>query len=197
MQNMDHYTDRIKKTPPHHHQFYSVDPEFIKTYPPRNYKDEEKSRRRARGMIFIIIALCIASYTVGLVMGIKFASGSKKEIVDEDTKKRVTSIGEKVTHLIKDVSVNTGDSTFSKKLFPREKFPFVIRVGENYNRTSSHEIASSLSNQGHTVILSKNKGYYRVYVGPYRNKEEAEISLKKIELNYSKDLYNKASIFKR
>ncbi|MDY6969770.1 MAG: SPOR domain-containing protein [Spirochaetota bacterium] len=195
MQNIDFYKGKNNRVAAP--KFDPVEPEYF-TIPPVNmHKEEEKKRKKVNRMIFLIISLCIVSFTVGMVMGIKFAAASKKEIVDKDTKKAVKDIGEKVSHLIKDVSNSDNSKLASKKIFTKSEFPFAIKVGKDYNRSKSHQIASFLSNKGYTVILSKNDKYYRIYTGPYRNLNEAELNLKKIEKYYSHGLPVHSIIVKR
>ena len=90
---------------------------------------------------------------------------------------------------------------FLKTRFPseqaqstKEDFPYIIKVGKQFNKSESQQIAGIISGQGHTVILSKDNGSYKIFVGPYRNQEEALESLKKIK-TYS--LKSSAAVIKR
>lgn len=193
MQNLDFYSGKIVRNfPP---QFSREDPEYFAKLAKINSKEEHKTMRKASRILSLIIALCIISFTAGLVVGIKFASGSNKQIVDEQTREAVTDIGQRVTNFIKD-----GHGTKSnipeneKKLFAKEDFPYIIKVGGQFNKTESQQMAGIISGKGHTVILSKDGINFNVFVGPYRNQEEALSSLNKIK-TYS--LKNTAVVIKR
>lgn len=194
MQNMDFYTGKRMREIPS--QFPSENPEYFSRMAKGSMRSEYRSMKRANRIIFLIIALCIVCFTTGLVVGIKFASGSKKEIIHETTKNAVNSIGVKVTDLIKEGSLNDIGTASKKNLFLKEKFPFVIRVGKEYNKSKSQKIADFLSNKGHTVILSKNKDLFRIFVGPYTSQEEAELSWKNI-MRYSDNQIPEPTIIRR
>ncbi|MBN2401562.1 MAG: SPOR domain-containing protein [Spirochaetes bacterium] len=193
MQNVDFYSGKIVRNfPP---QFNREDPEYFAKLAKINLKEEHKTMRKASRILSLIIALCIISFTAGLAVGIKFASGSNKEIVDEQTRVAVTNIGQKVTNLIKENPVaKSGTPKNEKRLFAKEDFPYIIRVGGQFNKADSQKIAGIVSGQGHTVILSKDGTGFNVFVGPYRNQEEAQANLMKVK-TYS--LNNSAVIIKR
>ena len=194
MQNIDYYSGKnIRDISP---QINTQDPEYFTRLASMQFKEDEKNKRRANRMISFIIALCIVSFTLGLVVGIKFASGSKKEIIDEGTRNAVSNIGNKVSKFINKDSMEKG-SSLNKRLFPLEEFPYVIRVGKQFSKARSQEVANYLSNKGHTVIISKNNKIYRIYIGPYRNHSEAEISLKNISSYSSNRFFSNLGIFKR
>jgi hypothetical protein len=193
MQNLDFYSGKIVRDfPP---QFNREDPEYFAKLARINSKEEHKTMTKASRMLSLIIALCIISFTAGLIIGIKFASGSNKQIVDQQTKEAVTDIGQRVTSLIKESpggKLNPVEG--EKKLFAREDFPYIIRVGKQFSKSESQQIAGIISSQGHTVILSKDNGSYKIFVGPYRNQEEAQESLRKIK---TYPLRNTAVVVKR
>jgi hypothetical protein len=180
MQNIDYYSGKtIRDIPP---QFSREDPEYFARLANIHTKEEHKSMKKASRILSLIISLCIISFTAGLVLGIKFSSGSNKQIMDQQTIEAVTNIKQKVTDLVKDNpvpknSINPAD----KKLFTKEEFPYVIKIGKQYNRSQSQEIAGLISSHGDTVILSRDNGNYKIFVGPYRNHEEALESLNKIK----------------
>ncbi|MFH0977283.1 MAG: SPOR domain-containing protein [Spirochaetota bacterium] len=177
MQNLDFYSGKIMRDIPP--QFSREDPEYFAKI---NVKDEHKSMKRASRILSLIIALCIISFTSGLVVGIKFASGTNKQLVDQQTKEAVSGIGQKVSNLIKDApETKANASSDEKKLFAKEDFPYIIKIGNQYNRTESQEIAGTISSHGHTVILSKDNGNYRIFVGPYRNQEDAFKAFKQVK----------------
>jgi preprotein translocase subunit SecF len=180
MQNFDFYSGKsVRDFPP---QFNREDPEYFAKLANVNSREEHKTMTKASRILSLIIALCIISFTTGLVVGIKFASGSNKQIVDQQTKEAVTDIGQRVTNLIKESPVSKANSPESeKKLFAKEDFPYIIKVGKQFNKSESQQIAGIISGQGHTVILSKDNGSYKIFVGPYRNQNEALENLKKIK----------------
>jgi hypothetical protein len=180
MQNLDFYSGKIiRDFPP---QFNREDPEFFANLAKNNLKEDHKSMKKASRILSLIIALCIISFTTGLVVGIKFASGSNKQIVDQQTREAVTDLGQKVTNLIKETPGNSSSLVDGeKKLFSKEVFPYIIKVGKQFTKSESQQIAGIISGQGQTVILSKDNGAYKIFVGPYRNQEDALDSLKKIK----------------
>lgn len=180
MQNLDFYSGKIERDIPP--QFSREDPEYFARLANIHAKEERSSMKRASRILSLIIALCIISFTAGLIIGIKFVSGSNKQIVDQQTREAVTGIGQKVSNLIKEGSNNkTNVNAGEKKLFSKEDFPYIIKIGKQYNKTESQEIAGIISGHGHTVILSKDNGSYKIYIGPYKNQEEASEDLKKIK----------------
>lgn len=197
MQNIDFYNGkRMKNIPP---QFNVQDPEYFTRAANIHHREQEKTRRKASRMLSLIIALCIISFTAGLIIGIKFASGSKKEIVDERTRQAVSSFGNNVKNLIREnpLKDTVNKLTTRSKLFPKKDFPYVIRVGKEFDKANSQKIASFLSNRGHTVIISKNKKNFNIYTGPYRTSDEAQSSIKSIR-NYPKpDWFPEVRIVKR
>ncbi len=197
MQNMDfHNRTMIKNYPP---QYDTQDPEYFSRMTDIHHREEERNRHKASRIMSLIVALCIISFTSGLVIGIKFASGSKNEIVDEHTRQAVTTIGKKVSSLINEnASAETPpDTAKTRNLFPREEYPFVIRIGGEFDKARSQEIAHFLSGNGYTVILSRNMDHYRIYTGPYKGQKDAEISLKKLAGQSNKALSESTRIMKR
>jgi hypothetical protein len=149
-------------------------------------------------MLSFIIALCIISFTAGLIIGIKFASDSKKDIVDEKTRKAVSNIGHKVSNLIKeDTPAVPEKGKTTGKLFPKKEFPYVIRIAKGLDSGRSQEIAGFLSGKGHTVIISRNKKDCNLYTGPYKNITLAQTSLKSINGYSNPEWFSKAAIMRR
>jgi hypothetical protein len=197
MQNMDFHTKRSAKNFPM--QLDIQDPEYFTRLSNTHHRDEERNRKRASRMMSFIIALCIISFTAGLVIGIKFASGSRTEIVDEHTRRMMSDIGNRMSSFMsEEASAETSqEHSRGKNVFPREEYPFAIRLGSDLDKNKAQEIAAFLSGKGHTVILSKNNQNYRLFIGPFKEKKEAEISLKKITAYPNKDWFDNATIVKR
>ncbi len=195
MQNIDFYNGRNIRTIPQ--QFDRHDPEFFSPYAGQNNlsRDEERKRKKASRMLFLITALCIISFTTGMVLGIKFAGGAEREIVDRDTADAVSGIGKKLTHMLGDDAVTTGDS--EQNMYPKKAFPYVIAVGSVYNRETTREIASFLSAKGHTVIISKSGDGFKIYTGPYTAKDEAVKNEEKITGYRESPIPGKLKILKR
>ncbi len=195
MQNIDFYNGtNMKNVPP---QFSAQDPEYFTRIAKIHYKEQERARRKASRMLSFIIALCIICFTAGLMIGIKF-SGADKEIMDKQTMQAMSTLGENVKNMIQKNTVSEGKTTTStKKLFPKKDFPYVIRVGKELTKMKSQEIANFLSNNGHTVIISKGKKDFNVYTGPYRSADDAQSSVKTIK-GYSKsEWFSHARIMQR
>lgn len=203
MQNMDFYTRKPGRSYPP--QFDAQDPEYFSRLTNVYHQETERGRNRANRIMSLIIALCIISFTVGIVIGIKFASGSKNPLVDENTKQAMNGLGKKVSSILKDDAVaqvkenkdEKQEKENGKKLFPKNEYPFVIRIGSEFSKDKSYDIAGFLSARGHTVILSKNSRQYRIFVGPFKTQQEAEISLKKITAYSNKAWSGNACILKR
>lgn len=192
MQNFDFYNGNNERNLPP--QFDRHDPEFFSQMSKIHSKEEKKNKKRASRMMFFIAALCIISFTTGLAIGIKFAGGQSRQILDKKTFNAVTGIGEKVTNL-----VNSGktDKKPSGTLFPKNEYPFTIRVGNEFDYSESQLIAKYLSSKGHTVILLKNNHLYRIYTGPYKNHTDANASLNKFNGYKKYSLASNAKIIKR
>jgi len=196
MQNIDFYSGKASRdTGPH---FSAEEPEYFSKMANVHSKEEEKSMKRATRMLFLIVALCIISFTMGLVIGIKYVNGSQKDIVDVRTKKAVDDIGNKVANLIKESTVKELNAAPVKKnLFSRTQFPYAIKIPGEFNKAKSQEIANFLSNKGQTVVLSNNKGKYRVFIGPFRNMDEAGTTLGSIKKYSGPKYISMAEIVKR
>jgi hypothetical protein len=192
MQNIDFYEGKNLRNNPS--QFERIDPEFYPRMTEYNSRsndfgprEEEKHRKKANRMMFVIISLCIISFTAGLVIGIKFAGGSERKIVDDKTIQAVSGLSNKVTGLMNNKDVNsakTADDSHNIKqkenVFPKEDYPFIIKVGSDYDKAESQKIAGFLSSKGHTVILSKtSKDTFKIYIGPFKNQLDAKSSLNK------------------
>jgi hypothetical protein len=200
MQNMDFYSRNSARSHPYH--LDTTDPEYFARMSDMKHRENERIRKKATGLMSFVIALCIISFTAGLVIGIKFAGGPQKEIVDESTRKAMSSTIRKVSGLLNEsavAEVRDGDRTGkpASEVFPRAEYPFVIPVGRDLSREKSQEIAGFLSSNGHTVVLSKSDNGYRLFAGPFRTKEDAEISLKKITGYSNKAWFQNAQIVKR
>lgn len=192
MQNIDFYDGRnLKDIPP---QPERHDAEYFSRMAKFKHKDELRNKSRASRTLFLIAALSIVSFTCGIVIGIKFAGGAERRIIDEDTFRAVTDLGTRVTGIMQD---NKSVEKFKKTAFPREEFPFVIRIGKTFDKQQSQEIAGFLSSEGHTVIISKNSKKFTLFTGPYRTEEEAQDSIRKIN-DYTKySLAKDTKILKR
>lgn len=178
MQNYDFYSGKtVRDIAP---QFTRDDPEYFARIAGIDSIEEKRSVKRANRIISIIIALCIISFTAGLVIGIKFAGGSDRKIMDIQTKETVSGISRKVNNIISE-STSESHTAAKQSLFLKEEFPYVIKIGKAYSKSDSQEIANFLSSKGHTVILSKNSAGYLVFLGPYRFMKDAELILGNIK----------------
>ena len=199
MQNIDFYRKKNIRSTPAQAEIY--EPEFfheIQDHDPRinqhSFKENERNRKRASRLIFFISALCIMSFTTGLVIGIKFAGGAEREIVDKKTFHAVTDIGKKVSNLINERSE---EKDANKKIFPKNSYPYVIKVNNLYAHTHSLAMANYLSKKGHTVILSKSGKNYKIYIGPFKTEKDASIAMNKISTYHKYTLANNIRVIKR
>jgi hypothetical protein len=175
MQNIDFYEGNPSR--PQSPQFDRQDMEYFSRMSSTYVKDEEHVRNKASRLMFIIGALCIISFTTGMVVGLKFAGGANKEIVDDRTYNAVKGIGEKMTGLLGDKKVHAAGAVS----YPKSEYPYVIRIEEKIPEMQARDSASFLSSQGHTVILTRNMDRIDMYTGPYKNITDAKKSLKIIE----------------
>jgi preprotein translocase subunit SecF len=191
MQNMDFYNGNNFHEP--EKSFGRQDPEYFARMTKFHAKEDNRMRKKASRIIFIIAALCIISFTTGLAIGIKFAGGKERQIVDEKTFNAVKGIGTKVSGMFN----RKNSEKFTTEQFPRDKYPYVIKVGASYDYSDSQKIANFLSVNGHTVIISKNNNRYSLFTGPYRNQDKAENILKKFNSYNQFSLASAAKILKR
>lgn len=175
MQNIDFYDGSNTRTLPTQYNIH--DPEYFSVLSSHHSKEFEKNKKNASRLIFFIASLCIISFTTGIIIGIKFAGGANKEIVDERTFNAFTGIGNRVSSLIKE---NTASDTSKTTRFPKNLYPYAIKIGNSFNNTESKKIASLLTRSGHTVILSKIDSGYKIYTGPYKSIDFARESVEKI-----------------
>ncbi len=199
MQNIDFYDGRNARIL--NQPLNMQEAEYYTRMDALHRSEADKNRHRASRMMSFIIGLCIISFTAGLVIGIKFASGSKAEIVDPQTRQAVMNIRERVSGMMTGTNAaaaaNETDSKSRSDVFPRDEFPFVIRLNGKYDESRSKEIASLLSKRGHTVILSRQHRDFKIYVGPFRTQAVAETSLKKIGEYSEKAMFSGMQIVKR
>jgi hypothetical protein len=174
MQNIDFYEGTTAK--PLSPQFDRQNMDFFTRMAQSHVHEMERSRKKASRTIFIIGALCIISFTTGIIVGLKFAGGSERGIVDETTYNAVKNIGTRVSDLLNDPKIKNADS----RSYPVEEYPYVIKVKEGLTDEHARKIASLLSGQGNTVILTKNGDMIDLYTGPYKTVAEAKSSMGKI-----------------
>ena len=199
MQDMDLYTGKQNSyfVP----QFDTADPDYFSRVNDTVHHDEVHSHKKATRLIAFVGALCIVSFTAGLVIGIKFAGGSDKALVDPHTKQAVSTLGQKVAGLPLEVAENTeaADAGISagKQVYAKAEYPWVIRIGNEYSKERAVELANVLSVKGHNMVVSKYEQNYRIYAGPFRTRESAELSLQKIKGYHDNRWQNNAVILKR
>lgn len=176
-------------------QFEKFDTEFFSKTSKVQEIEQERTRKKAVRLLTLITGLIIISFTIGLVMGIKFAGGAERKIVDENTYNAVSNISTRLTDMVKDAS-----SSISKpadKVYPKTEFPFVIMVGKDFDATSFKPVAQYLSSKGHTVIVSQNENSFRLYTGPYKTEADARKALSEISLYKDDPFPANAQIIKR
>ncbi|MBN1499149.1 MAG: SPOR domain-containing protein [Spirochaetes bacterium] len=151
MQNIDFYSGKTN-TPPQY--LYNNDPDFMSTISKMSDRDHAKSHSRANRLLAVILSLCIISFTVGLLIGLKYTGGLNKEIVDPGTKQAVSQLGEKVNNFIdrnnqseqeiKNDSVN--DNTITES----------VVSSENTEKQQVTEKSETKQNQDITKTFPKN-----------------------------------------
>lgn len=199
MQNIDFYERKnIRGSTPFPYALPNApEPDYFAMGAVPGAVDADKHRKRTMRLVFIIAALCIFSFTGGIVMGIKFAGGTKHEIVDPRTYNAMSDIGKRVTTIVASKAPATEAPARQVSLYPKAEYPYAVRIDRTFDRTKAEEVASFLSQKGHTVVLTHQDEKYRVYAGPYKSESEAAASLKKIAEYSNYSLANNARIIKR
>ncbi|HPA63338.1 MAG TPA: SPOR domain-containing protein [Spirochaetota bacterium] len=136
-------------------------------------KNNEKKHGNFNRTLTIAAALCIISFTAGMVVGIKFTGDPNKPIVDEKTMQAVNELKSLV-------SKNPDQIQSTSDVYPKEEYPFAVKINETMSLDDSKKAADALSKRGHTVILAKNGEDYNLFIGPFKTMENAESSLQKI-----------------
>ncbi len=190
MQNIDLYNGRNSREFNQH--FDRSDPEFFSRMS-NSYNDHDYGRKNASGLFTLILALVIIFFTIGLVVGIKFAGGADRKIVDDKTMSAMQNLSSKVSDIIKDSSSMKPAS----EIYPKAEYPFVIQLSGEYSEADVRNVAQLLSTKGHTVIISQNNGKYRVFLGPYKNESDAKKTLSEISLYKQQDIATNAQIIRR
>jgi hypothetical protein len=192
MQNIDFYERKnLRAAQPYVDDF---DPEYFSRLADNMPREADRKRKKASRTFFLITSLCIISFTAGIVIGIKFAGGSQREIVDKKTFNAVTDIGKKFSNIMTEKSAV---STPRENQFPKKNYPYVLKIRSDYDYATSRKIADYLSRKGHTVILTKYDSSYRIYIGPYTNTADAATALKKISGYQKYSLAENLHIIKR
>jgi hypothetical protein len=196
MQDMDLYTGKQSSffVP----QFDTADPDYFTRSGETREHDAVKSHKKATRLIAFVAALCIISFTTGLVTGIKFAGGKDKPLIDPHTQQAVSSLGQRVAGFQAGTPAEAAEPAVSaKQSYPKADFPWVIRIGNEYSKDRASELANVLSAKGHSMVISKYEQNFRLYAGPFKTKESAELSLQKIKGYNDSRWQNNAVILKR
>lgn len=193
MQNIDFYERKnIRIMPP---QFTdSYDPEYLPRVAQHTPREMERVRKKASRAFFLVSALCIVCFTAGIVIGIKFSGGTQRDIVDKKTFNAVASFGKNLPFLGEEKQTSSDSRT---NIFPKTSYPYVIKMTRDYEYAESQKIASYLSQHGHTVILAKNEGKIRIFIGPYQSSDAARDALQKISSYDKYSLAENTRIIKR
>ena len=143
MQDMDLYTGKQNSyfVP----QFDTADPDYFARAGEMREHDAAKSHTRATRLIAFVAALCIISFTTGLVTGIRFAGGKDKPLIDPHTKQAVSSLGQRVTGAQPAAAAEPDQSVSNAKSYPKADFPWVIRIGNEFSKDKVTELANALS----------------------------------------------------
>lgn len=184
MQNFDFYSHNK-----HPYSEYNAQ-DYLEYTVPQNYSPHTRStsQKKAHGMLAIIIALIIMSFTAGLVVGIKFAGGQSKPIIDPQTKAALNNAAQKAKTLVEPQQ---------KPQFPKTEYPYAIKIGNSFTKDEATALAGTLSKTGQRIIVAKNKDQYTVYAGPYTSLQEAKKSLKIIMAQSKNGNFSNAIILKR
>jgi len=196
MQNIDLYSgnnNTYKMPPPVTHGA-----DFFSKMREKTPVEQDRLSKKTSRIIFVIAALCIVTFTTGLVVGLKFAGGKNTPIVDETTSELISKGVSSVSNMINKDSGKTGS-------YPASEFPFLLRIGTSYTKDKATELANYIYVKGYVakgsvVFLPKDKensSLYNVYVGPYKSESEAKQSKQKFGADNKFTASNNINIIKR
>ncbi len=179
MQNFDFYDRSNRQFNPQYEKYMDMpDPEYFSRLTQNHTKEQEKKQKSASRTLFFMVALCIVTFTAGLVIGLKFAGGTKYKLVDKDTMSRVSKIGKSMQSMI---NGKTSSNSTAKK-YPKSKYPYLIKIS-GFKKIDHSNVARYLSKKGKSkfmvVVSSKN-----IYI-LQKSRRSAEILFDKI-LDYSR-----------
>ncbi len=182
MQNFDFYQNNKS----HYNDFVTQD---LQNYTiAQNTIPHTHSQRNAHRMLAAIIALIIISFTAGIVVGIKFATGNTRTIIDPHTKMALNNAAQKAKTIM---------APQQKPQFTKTEYPIAIKIGNTFNKNGATQLAALLSKTGQRIIIAKNKERYHIFAGPYKTIDDAKKSLKIIMGQQENGNFKDAIIIKR
>src|SRR5208337_3829025 len=98
MQNIDFYERKNSRAATPHLDDFS--PEYFPRLAQKATREADRIRKKASRTFFLISSLCIISFTIGIVIGIKFAGGAPREIMDKNTFAAMTDMGKKISTIV-------------------------------------------------------------------------------------------------
>ncbi|HOF13123.1 MAG TPA: SPOR domain-containing protein [Spirochaetota bacterium] len=182
MQNFDFYQNNKS----HYNDFVTQDLQHYTIA--QNTIPHTHSQRNAHRMLAAIIALIIISFTAGIVVGIKFATGNTRTIIDPQTKIALSNAAQKAKTIM---------APQQKPQFSKIEYPFAIKIGNTFNKNEATQLAALLSKTGQRIIIAKNKEHYHIFAGPYKTIDDAKKSLKIIMGQQENGNFKNAIIIKR
>ena len=188
------HNSNIHKMP----SFTAYESDFFNRVKEKPPVEHGRFSKKASRIIFVIAAICIVSFTTGLVLGLKFAGGKNTPIVDEATSELISKGVSSVSNIMNKDSGQT-------KSYPVSEFPFLLRIGNSYTKDKATEVANYVHTKGYVakgsvVFLPKDKGngsLYNIYVGPYKSESEARQSKQKFDADGKFTASNHINIIKR
>jgi len=121
MQNFDFYQNNKS----HYNDFVTQDLQHYTIA--QNTIPHTHSQRNAHRMLAAIIALIIISFTAGIVVGIKFATGNTRTIIDPQTKIALSNAAQKAKTIM---------APQKKPQFTKTEYPFTIKIGNTFSRSN-------------------------------------------------------------
>ena len=182
MQNFDFYQNNKS----HYNDFVTQDLQHYTIA--QNTIPHTHSQRNAHRMLAAIIALIIISFTAGIVVGIKFATGNTRTIIDPHTKMALNNAAQKAKTIM---------APQQKPQFTKTEYPIAIKIGNTFNKNEATQLAAILSKTGQRIIIAKNKERYHIFAGPYKTIDDAKKSLKIIMGQQENGNFKNAIIIKR
>lgn len=145
-------------------------------------------------LLFIIIGFILViavSFSLGVEKGKKIVYKPRAQLSRAVVKKEIQKAVEAKTE-IKRVD-QAPVAKVEEKQQPQTAAKYTIQVVTHTKPDLAKKEMAFLSTEGYKAYLSVINGFYVVYVGSYDNKEEAALSLKKLQKRY-KDCFVKKAV---
>ena len=177
MQNMDFYSGKNLNYIPNHTA--SNESEFYNRTDKIQQKMLRRSQSKANRLLAFIIGLCIVSFTVGLVSGIKFAGGEESTIVDDDTRNAVSEIGSRLSGMMKNQSSETTENNISNSSVQADINSNTSNSEQNMSAATHNPVAANTvqpKSDVNNTFPKENFPFVLQIDGKFTKRQSADIS---------------------